>query len=135
MLPVYMAAGAVLIIMADIIAQKQDIGVNLFLLFFSVIGVFTDVVSYIRLFAVGLAGVSIADAFNQIALKIGFHNILQAILASLVLIFVHLFLNLILAVLGVLVHGLRLNILEFSTHLNLEWTGMKYEPFKSLERA
>ncbi|OGX36186.1 MAG: hypothetical protein A3C36_01155 [Omnitrophica WOR_2 bacterium RIFCSPHIGHO2_02_FULL_52_10] len=135
MLPVYLAAGAVLIIMADIIAQKQDIGVNLFLLFFSVIGVFTDVVSYIRLFAVGLAGVSIADAFNQIALKIGFHNILQAILASLVLIFVHLFLNLILAVLGVLVHGLRLNILEFSTHLNLEWTGMKYEPFKSLERA
>lgn len=135
MFPVYVAIGAVLMITADIIAQKQDIGVNLFLLFFSVIGVFTDVVSYIRLFAVGLAGVSIADAFNQIALEIGFHNIPAAILASLILIFVHLFLNLILAVLGVLVHGLRLNILEFSTHLNLEWTGMKYEPFRSFKKA
>lgn len=131
----YMAAVAIIIIIADIVVQKQDMAVNLILLIFSIIGIFTDVVSYIRLFAVGLAGVSIADAFNQIALDIGFHNIFTAILASIILIFVHLFLNLILAILGVLVHGLRLNILEFSSHLNLEWSGIKYEPFRKLKEA
>jgi len=129
---VYIGLAAIMIIIVDIILQRQEVGVNLFLLFFNVIGVFTDVVSYIRLFAVGLATVAIADSFNQIALDIGFNNIPQAILASLVLIFVHLFLNLILAMLGVLVHGLRLNILEFSSHLNLEWRGIKYEPFRDL---
>ncbi len=126
---------AMVFIIADIIAQKKDMAVNLLLLVFSVIGVFTDVVSYIRLFAVGLAGVSIADAFNQIALDIGFSNIPKAIFASLILIFVHLFLNLVLAILGVLVHGLRLNILEFSTHLNMEWSGVRYEPLRNLKEA
>ncbi len=132
---IFFAVMAILLIAADIIVQRQEVGSNLFLLFFSVIGAFTDVVSYIRLFAVGLATVSIADAFNQIALGIGFQNIFKAVLASIVLVFVHLFLNLILAILGVLVHGLRLNILEFSSHLNLEWTGIKYEPLRNLQTA
>jgi V/A-type H+-transporting ATPase subunit I len=121
--------GAVLII-ADIIAQKKDIFVNLILFIFSMINTFGDIVSYIRLFAVGLAGVAVADAFNQMALGIGFSNVFTAVGAIFILAFVHLFLNLALCVMGVLVHGVRLNVLEFSGHLGMEWSGTEYKPLK-----
>jgi V/A-type H+-transporting ATPase subunit I len=38
-------------------------------------------------------------------------------------------LNLILNVLSVLVHGVRLNTLEFSGHAGLAWSGFAYKPF------
>ena len=39
-------------------------------------------------------------------------------------------LNMILNVLSVIVHGVRLNTLEFSSHLGMSWTGFKYKPFQ-----
>jgi len=44
-------------------------------------------------------------------------------------------LNIILSVLSVIVHGVRLNMLEFSGHLGMEWSGYKYEPFKDTVRS
>ena len=38
-------------------------------------------------------------------------------------------LNMILNVLSVIVHGIRLNTLEFSSHLNMSWSGRKFKPF------
>ena len=38
--------------------------------------------------------------------------------------------NMILNVLSVIVHGIRLNTLEFSNHIGLSWSGHKYEPFE-----
>jgi len=93
---------------------------------------FADVVSYIRLFAVGLATVAIADAFNEIATGVGFNSIFAGVGASLILIVGH-SLNMILAGLAVLVHGIRLNVLEFPGHLNLEWGGISYKPFKKVK--
>ena len=51
------------------------------------------------------------------------------IFAVIVLVFGH-GLNMILNVLSVIVHGIRLNTLEFSTHIGLSWSGHKYEPFE-----
>lgn len=124
----YMIGAALIVI--DIIAQRKDIGVNFILFVFSMINTFGDIVSYIRLFAVGLAGVAVADAFNQMALSIGFGNIFSATAAVFILAFVHLFLNLALCIMGVLVHGVRLNVLEFSGHLGMEWSGIKYNPLR-----
>jgi len=31
---------------------------------------------------------------------------------------------------AVIVHGIRLNMLEFSGHLNMQWSGREYKPFK-----
>ena len=39
-------------------------------------------------------------------------------------------LNMILNVLSVIVHGIRLNTLEFSSHLGMYWSGYKFKPFK-----
>ena len=98
-------------------------------LLLNVINSFTDVVSYIRLFAVGLATVAVADAANTMALGVGFDNIVSGIITALILVVGHIF-NMMLAGMSILVHGLRLNVLEFSGHLGMEWTGVKYNPLR-----
>ena len=101
---------------------------NLLTTFLSGISAFSDIISYIRLFAVGLATVEIAKSFNGMAAGMA-DGVLGVILASLVLIFGH-SLNLAMGALSVVVHGVRLNMLEFSGHLGMEWTGRPYKPFK-----
>ena len=90
---------------------------------------FTDVVSYVRLFAVGLAGVAIADAFNSMAALVGHKGILAIIVSAFILIVGHT-LGIVLGPVSVLVHGVRLNVLEFSGHANVTWSGNAYKPLK-----
>lgn len=129
-----MVPGAVLVIYDIARGPKSQIPVGIVLLLFSIISAFTDIVSYVRLFAVGLAGTAVADAFNQMALSIGFNNVVSGIFTSLILVVGHAF-NIVLCGFGVLVHGLRLNVLEFSGHLGLEWAGFKYEPFRKIKQT
>ncbi|MAG13199.1 MAG: ATPase V [Spirochaetales bacterium] len=91
------------------------------------IGAFADIISYIRLFAVGLATIEIAKAFNQMAADMG-NSIVGLVGAIFVLIVGH-GLNIAMGALSVIVHGVRLNMLEFSGHLGMEWTGIQYAPF------
>ena len=107
----------------------KTIGSGLGTIALSLVNNFTDVVSYIRLFAVGLAGVAIADAFNAMAvgiIKKG--DFLTIIAAALVVVFGHA-LNIILGPMSVLVHGVRLNVLEFCGHAGVTWDGFAYKPF------
>ncbi len=94
----------------------------------SVIGSFSDIVSYLRLFAVGYATVVVAESFNNMALAGGVHSVIGGISAALILFFGHM-LNITLGFMAVIVHGIRLNMLEFSSHLGMQWSGKKYEPF------
>ena len=89
---------------------------------------FGDILSYLRLWALGIAGIQLADAFNTIVGQIWGAGILGWIGGVLILFLGH-GLNLILSALSVLVHGIRLNALEFSMHIGLEWTGFEYKPF------
>ena len=91
------------------------------------ISVFSDIISYIRLFAVGLASVEIAKSFNQMAEGTG-NSLFGIIGGAFILILGHT-LNMAMGALSVIVHGVRLNMLEFSGHLGMEWTGMEYKPF------
>lgn len=95
---------------------------------FDVIGNFVDVVSYVRLFAVGGASLAVALAFNEIAMERGFSSLASGLISSVILFIGHA-LNIILAIMSVLVHGVRLNTLEFSGHLGLEWGGFRFKPF------
>ncbi len=104
---------------------------NLPLSLLTAIGSFSDMVSYLRLFAIGLATKEVAVAFNQLALEVGFDDALAALGAALLVVLGH-SVNLLLGALGVIVHGLRLNLLEFSRHLNVTWSGIPYEPFRLL---
>jgi V/A-type H+-transporting ATPase subunit I len=105
----------------------NDVG-SVFNVPFDFIGSFTDVLSYIRLFAVGLASYYIAESFNNMGYMIMHISPYLIVLTILVLLFGHL-LNIGLALMGVLVHGIRLNTLEFSNHMELEWSGTVYKPF------
>ncbi|MBU1853164.1 MAG: hypothetical protein KJ957_03885 [Candidatus Omnitrophica bacterium] len=102
-------------------------GIGDFLL--HIVNSFTDVVSYIRLFAVGAATVAVADAFNRMASSVGHSNVFLGFLTAFILLFGHI-LNILLGAMAILVHGIRLNVLEFSSHLNMEWSGTEYTPFK-----
>jgi len=95
----------------------------------SIISAFSDIVSYIRLFAVGLATVIVASSFNDMALGAGISNPIAGLISALILVFGH-GLNILLGLMAVIVHGIRLNMLEFSGHLNMEWSGKPYKPFK-----
>ena len=95
----------------------------------TLVGNFVDILSYIRLFAVGYASVAVLAAFNDMAANIGFDSVFTAIAASVLLLFANA-LNIALVGLGVLVHAVRLNTLEFSTHKGLAWQGhVLYKPF------
>lgn len=105
----------------------KGIGKGLVNLLLNLVNSFTDVVSYIRLFAVGLATVAVADAFNKMAGGIGFSNIWTSLATALIL-FVGHALNIILGPMSVLVHGVRLNVLEFCNHVDVKWSGFLYKP-------
>ncbi len=107
----------------------KGIGAGLGDLLLNMLNCFTDIVSYIRLFAVGIATVAVADAFNQMAMSIGFGSMAAGTGTAAILFLGHA-LNIILGVMAILVHGVRLNMLEFSGHLNMEWGGTPYAPFK-----
>ena len=96
---------------------------------FDIINFFADILSYLRLFAVGYATVMIAITFNSMAANIGFNSV-PAIISSIAIVLLGHSLNIVLGLMSVLVHGVRLNVLEFSTHLDLEWKGNSYKPFE-----
>ena len=101
---------------------------NIVSVLLGVVNVFSDIVSYIRLWAVGLAGAAISATVNELAGPL-LGNFMFMIFAIILLVFGH-GLNMILNVLSVIVHGIRLNTLEFSSHLDMSWSGHKFRPFE-----
>ena len=101
---------------------------NIVSVLLGVVNVFSDIVSYIRLWAVGLAGAAISATVNELAGPL-LGNFMFMILAIILLVFGH-GLNMILNILSVIVHGIRLNTLEFSSHLDMSWSGHKFKPFE-----
>ncbi|MDR1867449.1 MAG: hypothetical protein LBQ77_04165 [Treponema sp.] len=98
--------------------------------FLNAVSSFADIISYIRLFAVGLAGTAIAQSFNEMGM--GIPGLAGKIIGgSLILIFGH-SLNIVMNALSVIVHGVRLNLLEYAgNHLSMEWSGYAYKPFNA----
>jgi V/A-type H+-transporting ATPase subunit I len=100
---------------------------NIISVILGIANVFSDIMSYIRLWAVGLAGAAIASTVNAMAGPMLGH-FLFFVFGVALLAFGH-GLNLVLNALSVLVHGVRLNTLEFSGHVGLTWAGFAYKPF------
>ena len=94
----------------------------------AMLSAFSDVISYVRLMAVGLASSVLAQSFNELATGIDFMP-----LTILILIFGH-SLNIGLALIALFAHGVRLNMLEFSNNLGMQWGGHLYAPF-SIKKA
>ncbi len=99
--------------------------------FLTTVSGFADIISYIRLFAVGLAGLSISASFNTMSIPLLKSSNIGLIVAGIIVILFGHVLNIMLSLLSVIVHGVRLNMLEFSNHLGQEWSGCAYRPFKN----
>jgi V/A-type H+-transporting ATPase subunit I len=100
---------------------------NFISMILGIANVFSDIMSYIRLWAVGLAGAAISTTVVTMAGPM-LGNFILFIFGVLLLAFGH-SLNLVLNTLSVLVHAVRLNTLEFSGHVGLTWAGTAYKPF------
>ncbi|UGQ15801.1 V-type ATP synthase subunit I [Borrelia sp. RT5S] len=125
------------------IFQRQD-GSNFFICvlrsfggvieqFLTTVAGFADIISYIRLFAVGLAGLAISDSFNSMSASLLKSSNIGLITGGIVVILFGHILNIVLSLLSVVVHGVRLNMLEFSNHLGQEWNGYSYKPFRKIK--
>lgn len=106
----------------------QAKGMDKGMLFLNVMSVLGDVISYVRLFAVGLASVQVAGNFNAMALDLGLPLWIKWLPVVLIMLVGH-GLNIAMAGLSVLVHAVRLNTLEFSNHKGVSWAGYAFRPF------
>ena len=128
-------AGIVLIILFMMPPKEiKDGWFNLALLPLNLVSNFTDVVSYVRLYAVGTAGFAVANAFNNMIFPGGDVSWIGLLIGAVMAFLAHT-LNILLSTMGVLVHGIRLNTLEFSNHKGISWSGSAYRPFAKPEVA
>lgn len=96
----------------------------------TVTGLLGDVLSYIRLYALGLAGGMLGGAFNQLA-DMAFNGLpvvgLNWLVFIIIVVFGHV-LNLAMCCLGAFVHPLRLNFLEFFKNSGYQGSGKTFNP-------
>jgi V/A-type H+-transporting ATPase subunit I len=104
-------------------------GVALGMLPLNVMGAMGDIISYVRLFAVGYASLQLAQNFNSMAMQFDLPVYVKIFPMVLILLVGHV-VNLVLGALAILVHAVRLNTLEFSNHKGVTWSGYAFSPFK-----
>jgi V/A-type H+-transporting ATPase subunit I len=92
-----------------------------------VVQVFGDVLSYLRLYALALASTLMAETFNGLGWRLGFA------VGILILLLGHA-INLSLGLMGGVIHGLRLNFLEWY-HYSFEGGGKLFNPLKKLKKG
>jgi V/A-type H+-transporting ATPase subunit I len=107
----------------------KRIGGGVLPLFFIFTGILGDILSYVRLFALGVASSVLGLVVNRIGMQIMDESWWSILLAVVFLIFGH-SLNLALAALGAFVHPLRLTFVEFYNNAGFSGGGKAYEPLK-----
>ena len=112
-------------------SKLANIGVGLWDTYNTATGLVGDVLSYLRLYALGLAGSMLGLAFNKIGMMVlgDGSNVFLWIPFLLIVIIGHT-LNIAMAALGAFVHPLRLNFLEFFKNSGYEGVGRNYNPLK-----
>lgn len=108
-----------------------NIGSGLWETYNTVTGLLGDVLSYLRLYALGLAGSMLGKAFNDIgSMVLGDGGSIGMWIPFILIVLVGHTLNIAMAALGAFVHPLRLNFLEFFKNSGYEAAGRNYNPLK-----
>lgn len=121
-----------ILLIALFMLNKEELktdGINLAILPLNIMSALGDIISYVRLFAVGLASVKVAENFNSMAISLDLPLAAKIPIVILILLIGH-GLNFAMGALSILVHAVRLNTLEFSNHKGVSWSGFAYEPFR-----
>ncbi len=107
----------------------MNIGAGLWDTYNMATGILGDVLSYIRLYALGLAGGMLGAAFNNLANMVLGDSVVTWLPFVLILVLGHV-LNLAMSALGAFVHPLRLSFVEYFKNIGYEGKGTLYQPFK-----
>ncbi|MBR1939859.1 MAG: ATPase V [Bacteroidaceae bacterium] len=112
----------------------MNIGAGLWGTYNMASGLMGDTLSYIRLYALGLAGGMLGGVFNQLATMSGdaVGGVIGWIVCGLILVFGHT-LNIAMSCLSAFVHPLRLNFVEYFKNSGYDGTGVTYNPFTTVE--
>ena len=134
-----MGVGAVFMLLLNNIKRNPliNIGSGLWDAYNNVTGLLSDVLSYIRLFAIGLSGGVLAQVFNSLAMGLtgldagiesfGVGTIFQIIGAAAIL-FVGHGINLFMSAISSFVHPMRLTFVEFYKNAGFEMSNRVFEP-------
>ncbi len=112
------------------LSAPKRVGLGVLANLLPMIGTFSDMMSYIRLMAVGMASFYIAFAFNLLSGQLA--EAASWLVGGPVLVLGH-GLNIALVMIAIFAHGVRLNMLEFSNNAGVQWSGYAYAPFGGTE--
>ena len=93
-------------------------------------GLLGDILSYVRLFALGLSGGILASVFNSLAVGMSPDNIIAGPIVMVLIFVIGHSINMFMNVLGAMVHPMRLTFVEFFKNAGYEGGGKEYTPFK-----
>ena len=107
-----------------------NIGLGLWDAYNMVTGLLGDVLSYVRLFALGLSGGILASVFNSLAVGMSPDVPVVGFLFTALIFLIGHGLNIFMNILGSMVHPMRLTFVEFFKNSGYEGGGQEYKPFK-----
>lgn len=93
-------------------------------------GLLGDILSYVRLFALGLSGGILASVFNSLAVGMSPDNVILGPFVMVLIFVIGHAINIFMNVLGAMVHPMRLTFVEFFKNAGYEGGGKEYKPFK-----
>lgn len=122
--------GFLIVFFSDVeVSIPARIGKGIWDIYSTVTGIFGDILSYIRLFALGLSSAILGFVINDIGMQIlGSSKILGPVLFVIFLLLGHT-LNILIATLGSFVHPMRLTFVEFYKNAGFRGGGKEYKPF------
>ncbi len=126
---------AILILLLNNLKRNPliNIGAGLWNTYNMVTGLLGDVLSYIRLFALGISGSVMGFVFNDLAFNLSPDiPVLGQLIAAIILVFGH-GINIFMSGLSSIVHPMRLTFVEFYKNAGFEGGGKKYKPFKVIK--
>ncbi len=106
----------------------QRIGGGIWEIYGNVTGIFGDLLSYIRLFALGVASSILGLVVNQMAAAFGKAPVIGPVIFLLILLVGH-SANMVISSLGAFVHPMRLTFVEFYKNAGFKGGGKSYRPF------
>ena len=109
----------------------MNIGLGLWDSYNMVTGLLGDVLSYVRLFALGLSGGILAGVYNSLAVGMSPDNVIAGPIVMVLIFVIGHAINMFMNVLGAMVHPMRLTFVEFFKNSGYEGGGKEYKPFKN----
>ena len=107
-----------------------NIGLGLWDTYNMATGLLGDVLSYVRLFALGLSGGILANVFNSMAVGMAPDNKVAGFIVMVLIFVIGHALNIFMNILGAIVHPMRLTFVEFFKNSGYTGGGTEYKPFK-----